>query len=167
MPPESPSTASRRRFSRRASAKPAVHRRAHVAHPVEAREHRQVVLDRDVHVEVVELRHHAHQRARLLRLARQLVAEDPDPALVRCAWPVSSRIVVDLPAPFGPSRPRQMPFGTSRSRPSTAVIGPNLFTTPCSSIAAKATSQTTNSTKGERTFRIFGQTYKEKLIARG
>src|SRR5262245_14521726 len=46
-------------------------------------------------------------------------------------------MVVDLPAPLGPSRPRQMPFGTSRSRPSTAVIGPNLFTTPCSSIAAK------------------------------
>ena len=52
------------------------------------------------------------------------------------AWPVSSRIVVDLPAPLGPSRPRQMPSGTSRSRPSTAVIGPNLLTTPRSSIAA-------------------------------
>src|SRR5215210_3555630 len=58
------------------------------------------------------------------------------PASAR-AWPVSRRIVVDLPAPLGPSRPRQMPFGTSRSRPSTAVIVPNLFTTPCNSIAAK------------------------------
>ena len=27
------------------------------------------------------------------------------------AWPVSIRIVVDLPAPFGPSRPRQIPGG--------------------------------------------------------
>ena len=27
-------------------------------------------------------------------------------------WPVSMRIVVDLPAPFGPSRPRTMPRGT-------------------------------------------------------
>src|SRR5690242_14153568 len=51
------------------------------------------------------------------------------------AWPVSSRIVVDLPAPLGPSRPRQIPSGTSRSRPFTAVIGPKLLTTPLSSIA--------------------------------
>src|SRR5215212_7653635 len=55
------------------------------------------------------------------------------------AWPVSIRMVVDLPAPFGPSRPRQMPAGTSRSSPSTAVIGPNRFTTPLNSIAVKAT----------------------------
>src|ERR671911_579694 len=53
------------------------------------------------------------------------------------AWPVRSRIVVDLPAPFGPSSPRQMPSGTSRSTPSTAVIGPKVFLTPRNSIAAK------------------------------
>jgi hypothetical protein len=29
-----------------------------------------------------------------------------------------------------------MPFGTSRSRPSTAVISPKRFTTPLSSMAA-------------------------------
>src|SRR6185312_5867672 len=52
------------------------------------------------------------------------------------ACPVSSRIVVDLPAPLGPSRPRQMPSGTSRSSPSTAVIVPKRLTTPRSSIAA-------------------------------
>ena len=45
------------------------------------------------------------------------------------------RIVVDLPAPFGPSRPRQVPSGTSRSSPSTAVISPKRLTTPLSSIA--------------------------------
>ena len=61
----------------------AVHRGAHVLHPVEPREHREVVLHRHVHVEVVELRHHAHQRPRLLRVAGQLVAHDGDPALVR------------------------------------------------------------------------------------
>src|SRR6185503_17514927 len=44
-------------------------------------------------------------------------------------------MVVDLPAPLGPSRPRQMPLGTSRSSPSTAVISPNRLTTPLSSIA--------------------------------
>ena len=59
-----------------------------------------------------------------------------------------------------------MPSGTSRSMPSTAVIGPNRFTTPCNSIAGTAL-QTTYSTKGERTLRIFRQAYKEKLIARG
>jgi hypothetical protein len=37
---------------------------------------------------------------------------------------VSIRIVVVLPAPFGPSKPTQVPYGTSRSSPSTAVIAP-------------------------------------------
>jgi hypothetical protein len=50
--------------------------------------------------------------------------------------PVSIRIVVDLPAPFGPSRPRQMPLGTSRSSPSTAVISPKRLTAPAMEIAA-------------------------------
>ena len=61
----------------------AVHRGAHVLDPVEPREHGQVVLHGHVHVEVVELRHHAHLGACLLRLTRQLVAEDGDLALVR------------------------------------------------------------------------------------
>ena len=47
---------------------------------------------------------------------------------IACA--VSSRIVVDLPAPLGPSRPTHVPSGTSRSRPSTAVIAPKRLTTP-------------------------------------
>jgi hypothetical protein len=34
------------------------------------------------------------------------------------------RIVVDLPAPLGPSRPTHVPVGTSRSSPATAVISP-------------------------------------------
>src|SRR3954468_12744361 len=44
-------------------------------------------------------------------------------------------MVVDLPAPFGPSRPTHEPNGTSRSSPATAVIGPKRFTTPLSLIA--------------------------------
>src|SRR4051794_33647899 len=55
------------------------------------------------------------------------------------AWAVSMRIVVDLPAPFGPSRPTQVPTGRSRSRPSTAVIGPNRLTTPRMRIARSLT----------------------------
>src|SRR5213592_4673525 len=48
---------------------------------------------------------------------------------------VSAFMVVDLPAPFGPSRPTQVPNGTSRSRPSTAVSGPNRLTKPRSCMA--------------------------------
>src|SRR5918999_1070742 len=55
------------------------------------------------------------------------------------AWPVSSRMVVDLPAPLGPSRPRQIPPGTSRSRPSTAVIDPKRLTTPRSWMTGELT----------------------------
>src|SRR5215212_3778645 len=52
---------------------------------------------------------------------------------ITCA--VRAFIVVDLPAPFGPSSPTQVPYGTSRSRPSTAVRAPNRLTTPRSLIA--------------------------------
>src|SRR3954447_2149695 len=45
------------------------------------------------------------------------------------ACAVSSFIVVDLPAPLGPSRPTQVPSGTSRSRWSTAVRSPKRLTT--------------------------------------
>src|SRR4051812_18794195 len=38
-------------------------------------------------------------------------------------------MVVDLPAPFGPSSPTHVPWGTSRSSPSTAVIAPKRLTT--------------------------------------
>src|SRR3954454_13681080 len=40
------------------------------------------------------------------------------------------RISVVLPAPFGPSRPKTMPSGTSRSTPARAVVEPNRLTTP-------------------------------------
>src|SRR3954451_22961833 len=46
------------------------------------------------------------------------------------ACAVRSFIVVDLPAPLGPSRPTHVPSGTSRSRWSTAVSGPKRLTTP-------------------------------------
>src|SRR6185503_5333798 len=56
---------------------------------------------------------------------------------IACA--VSMRIVVDLPAPFGPRSPTHVPAGTSRSRPSTAVIGPKRLTTPRSRMARSVT----------------------------
>ena len=52
-----------------------VDRGADVRHAVEARVHREVVLDRDVDVEVVELRHDAHLGPGRLGVAGQLVAE--------------------------------------------------------------------------------------------
>ena len=52
------------------------------AEPVEEREHEQVLLDGQRDVEVVELRHDAALRARLLGLAGQLVAEHGELALV-------------------------------------------------------------------------------------
>jgi len=43
--------------------------------------------------------------------------------------------VVDLPAPFGPNRPKQTPVGTVSDKPSTAAISPKLLRTSVSRIA--------------------------------
>ena len=56
---------------------PALDRRPHVGDAVKAREHREVVLDGHVYVQVVELGHDPHLGASGLGLARQLVAEHP------------------------------------------------------------------------------------------
>ena len=82
-------------------------------------------------VEVVELRHHAHLRARLLRLAAAAGSRAPrsrprrrSPARSASA---SSSTCRRRWARAGRSRCRS---GTSRSRPSTAVIAPKRLTTP-------------------------------------
>ena len=49
---------------------------------------------------------------------------------------VSMRIVVVLPAPFGPSSPKTSPRSTRRSRQSTARCAPKLRTNPCASMTA-------------------------------
>src|SRR6266849_5254951 len=41
--------------------------------------------------------------------------------------PVSIRMVVDLPAPFGPRKPKKQPRGTVRLSPSTAALFPYTF----------------------------------------
>src|SRR6266403_1162361 len=41
--------------------------------------------------------------------------------------PVSMRMVVDLPAPFGPRKPKKQPRGTVRLSPSTAALFPLTF----------------------------------------
>ena len=49
---------------------------------------------------------------------------------------VSTRTVVDLPAPFGPSRPKIVPASTDRLRPSSArTFGGYVFSSPTASIA--------------------------------
>src|SRR4051794_11785138 len=60
------------------------------------------------------------------------------------AWAVRSFIVVDLPAPFGPRRPTHVPSGTSRSRWSTAVMGPKRLTAPRRRRAAPDTRRETS-----------------------
>ena len=84
MPPESLSTFVSRRSPRFAisSARSTAACRSRRGDPVEVREHAQVLLDRERDVEVVELRHDAHLRARRLGLVGQPVAEHLELALV-------------------------------------------------------------------------------------
>src|SRR5438034_2301526 len=49
-----------------------------------------------------------------------------------CSKPATSRRVVVLPQPDGPSRQKNSPPGTSRSIPSTATTSPNRLTSPTS-----------------------------------
>src|SRR5882757_3696277 len=48
--------------------------------------------------------------------------------------PSSIRIVVDLPAPFGPRKPVTTPGRTVKVRWSTAVLSPYRLVSPCNSI---------------------------------
>ena len=44
--------------------------------------------------------------------------------------PVAMRSVVVLPAPFGPTMPKNEPRGTSRLTSATAIFGPNALARP-------------------------------------
>ena len=75
-------------------------------------EHEQVLLDGQRDVEVVELRHDAALGARdasTRPAARKPSTSISPSSAIACA--VSMRIVVDLPAPLGPSRPTHVPVG--------------------------------------------------------
>src|SRR6185503_14549820 len=54
--------------------------------------------------------------------------------LVGCSRVVSMRIVVVLPAPFGPRKAKISPLATSNEMSSTAVKSPNFLTTCCTRI---------------------------------
>src|SRR5690606_22965542 len=60
---------------------------------------------------------------------------------VRSRVPPIIRIVVDFPAPLGPSRPKLSPACTSKSIPSTATTPPYSLRSPCALIAGSVTSQ--------------------------
>jgi hypothetical protein len=48
-------------------------------------------------------------------------------------------MVVDLPAPFGPTNPVIRPGVTVKDMPSSATVGPNRFRSPATSIVASMT----------------------------
>src|SRR3954466_16228600 len=65
--------------------------------------------------------------------------------LVRVDTAPTMRIVVDLPAPFGPSRPNDSPGATSNEMPSTALLVWEVLTRS----AASRTGDGTGSTLGD------------------
>jgi hypothetical protein len=56
-----------------------------------------------------------------------LTVTKPD---VGASSPTIIRIVVDLPAPFGPKKPVTTPDGTEKLKSSTAVFAPYLLVNP-------------------------------------
>ena len=58
---------------------------------------------------------------------------------VRCDTAPTIRMVVDLPAPLGPSRPNDSPGGTSKSMPSTAVKSPKRLVRPWAAMTGAVT----------------------------
>jgi topoisomerase IA-like protein len=59
-----------------------------------------------------------------------------DPAAVRGEDPSSGSMVVVLPAPFGPSRPKQLPAGMAKLSPSTALTPGKCLTRSTTSMMA-------------------------------
>ena len=112
-----------------------------VARDVEvARVHLEVLAHRELGVEVVDLRHDAEPR---LDLARAWVRGSMPmtlsvPSVTGLAQAII-RIVLVLPAPFGPRKPNALPGRTSKSMPSTA-----------SEVVAEALRQAARMDKGGR-----------------
>ena len=98
-------------------------------HAVKSGKQAQVFDHFEIVVEREFLRHVADILAHGFRLAAHIEAGDlrarPDVGLSR---PHNMRIVVDLPAPFGPRKPKTSPLRTSRLMRSTATKSPNRLT---------------------------------------
>jgi len=84
---------------------------------------RELLARGQLRVERRLLEHHADRRRTAARSRNHVVSEQERvPEVARAAGEHTT--VVDLPAPFGPSRPKQMPRDTSRSIPASAVRSP-------------------------------------------
>ena len=88
---------------------------------VEALEERQGLIDGQLLGQLGVLELDAEQLAKVVGIRFPGAAEDFDVARVGVSRPSQISIVVVLPAPFGPRRPKHSPVRTSRSRPSTAT----------------------------------------------
>ena len=98
-------------------------------HAVQLGEDDQVLLDAQLEVAGHRLRDDADRLAHAVGLLDDVEAVDR----ARCptvggSSVVSMRISVDLPAPFGPSRPKISPSSTAKLMPLTAVKSPNFLT---------------------------------------
>ena len=84
----------------------------------------EVLAHAQLGVEVVGLRHDAELRPDLGPVASGSRPRIDSSPAVRVETAPTMRIVVDLPAPFGPSRPKDSPGATSNEMPSTAAKSP-------------------------------------------
>ena len=75
-----------------------------------------------VQVQGRTLEHDADRPAHLRLFGGQADARNPDPPAVIAKVVVRMETVVVLPAPFGPSRQKSCPSGTSELTPSTALV---------------------------------------------
>jgi len=73
------------------------------------------------------LRQDTDRGTHFLRLAEQIITRNRAVPLVGFNKVLRSRIVVVLPAPFGPRRPKTSPLATSKVTWSTAVNCPNFL----------------------------------------
>jgi hypothetical protein len=98
--------------------------RVGILDPEERRVEVQVLQRAHVEIEVLLLEAHADLRLDLRVVVPGLPAEDLARPLLGDIWPVSTLIVVDLPAPFGPRKPRISPGITSKLTFFTASMSP-------------------------------------------
>ena len=100
-----------------ASSRPARSSRSFGGHFEEIGIETDILVDRQVFVEAEALRHVAHMRLAALGIRHDIDAVDDDPPPSGRITPASMRMVVVLPAPSGPTRPKISPRSTVKLRP--------------------------------------------------
>ena len=108
------------------------------AHPLQPSLEDEVLEPRRLAVDPGGLRHVADRAPHRAGLAAHVVPGDRGRARRRPLLRVTRiRTVVDLPAPFGPSRPKTWPSGTENGIPSSARTSfPYVFSSPSTTIAS-------------------------------